>query len=130
MRLLQEVSFTQEIICYTCSPNKSSGGVAVKYPSAPRKSAVQASGDRRKTASAPKTSNDLVNLEEDGGDLGLEKKQVQDGSDEVDVDGTKKVGLSGDTSSKVARKLTYSSEQKGSGGGGNLKVDADQELKE
>ena len=102
----------------------------MKYPSAPRKSAVQASGDRRKTASAPKTSNDLVNLEEDGGDLGLEKKQVQDGSDEVEVDGTKKVGASGDTSSKVARKLTYSCEQKGSGGGGNLKVGADQELKE
>ena len=104
----------------------------MKYPSAPRKSAVQASGDRRKTASAPRTSNDsdLVNLEEGGGDLGLEKKQVQAGSDEVEVDGTKEVGASGDTSSKVARKLTYSSEKKGSGGGGNLKVGADQELKE
>ena len=132
MRLLQEVSFTQEIICFTCSPNESSGSVAVKYPSAPRKSAVQASGDGRKTASAPKTRNDsdLVNLEEGGGDLGLEKKQVQAGSDEVEIDGTKEVGASGDTSSKVARKLTYSSEQKGSGGGGNLKVGADQELKE
>ena len=129
MRLLQEVNFTQEMICYTCSPNESSGGVVVKYPSAPRKNAVQASGDRRKTVSAPKTSNGS-DLEEGGGYLGLEKKQVQAGSDEVEVDGTKEVGASGDTSSKVARKLTYSSEKKGSGGGGNLKVEAYKELKE
>ena len=100
----------------------------MKYPSAPRKSAVaQTNGNRRKTVSAPKASNDSdsVYLEEGGSDLGLEKKQVQTGSGDVEVDGTKEVGASGDTS-KVARKLVYSSEQKGSGGGGgvNLKVGA------
>ena len=101
----------------------------MKYPSAPRKSTVpQTNGNRRKTVSAPKASNDSdsVYLEEGGSDLGLEKKQVQTGSGDVEVDGTKEVGASGDTSSKVARKLVYSSEQKGSGGGGggNLKVGA------
>ena len=103
----------------------------MKYPSAPRKSA-QTNGNRRKTVSAPKASNDSysVNLEEGGSDLGLKKKQMQTGRGDVEIDGTKEVGVSGDTSSKVARKLVYSSEQKGSGGGGNLKVGADQELKE
>ena len=101
----------------------------MKYPSAPRKSAVpQTNGNRRKTVSAPKASNGSysVNLEEGGSDLGLKKKQMQTGRGDVEIDGTKEVGVSGDTSSKVARKLVYSSEQRGSGGGegGNLKVGA------
>ena len=102
----------------------------MKYPSAPRKSAVaQTNGNRRKTVSAPKASNDSDSeyfSAEVGSDLGFKKKQVQTGSGDVEVDGTKEVGASGDTSSKVARKLVYSSEQKGSGGGGggNLKVGA------
>ena len=101
----------------------------MKYPSAPRKSAVpQTNGNRRKTVSAPKASNDSysVNLEKGGSDLGLKKKQMQTGRGDVEIDGTREVGASGDTSSKVARKLVYSSEQKGSGGGGggNLKVGA------
>ena len=92
----------------------------MKYPSAPRKSTVaQTNGNRRKTVSAPKASNDS-----DSEYFSAEKKQVQTGSGDVEVDGTKEVGASGDTSSKVARKLVFSSEQKGSGGGGggNLKV--------
>ena len=101
----------------------------MKYPSAPRKSAVpQTNGNRRKTVSAPKASDDSysVNLEESGSDFGLKKKQMQTGRGDVEIDGTKEVGSSGDTSSKVARKLVYSSEQKGSGGGGGgyLKVGA------
>ena len=86
----------------------------MKYPSAPRKSAVpQTNGNRRKTVSAPKASNDSysVNLEEGGSDLGLKKKQMQTGRGDVEIDGTKEVGASGDNSS-------------GGGEGGNLKVGA------
>merc|ERR1719430_2923076 len=89
------------------------GEVAVKYPSAPRKIAVSQYSNNRKTVSAPRGDasheSDPDALEDGGGDLSKKKVGGAE-SREVRCDGSA-------ASDKVVRKLTYSSTQKGPGGG-------------
>ena len=92
----------------------------MKYPSAPRKSVAPQSSrsDTRKTASAPRgdasheSGPDAV--EDGGGDLSRDGEAGGIESAEVRRAGNQIGSAAGD---KVVRKLTYSSAQKGPGGG-------------
>ena len=100
-------------------------GAAVKYPSAPRKSVAPQSSrsDTRKTASAPRgdasheSGPDAV--EDGGGHLSKDGEAGGVESAEVRRAGNQIGSAAGD---KVVRKLTYSSAQKGPGGGVVRKV--------
>ena len=105
----------------------------MKYPSAPRKSVALQSGssNRRKTVSAPRGDASRESgpdaVEDGGGDLskdgevgGVDSTEVGGvESTEVGRDGNQIESAAGD---KVVRKLTYSSAQKGPGGGVVRKV--------
>ena len=100
-------------------------GAAVKYPSAPRKSVAPqpSSSNRRKTVSAPRGDASRESgpdaVEDGGGDLSKDGDVGGVESTEVGRDGNQIESAAGD---KVVRKLTYSSAQKGPGGGVVRKV--------